>query len=86
MAHESGGFCSSIPGILTGAAALIAAVTGAVVAMNHSSPSPSPSPSTGTIDRPVVVERPVDRPDPKQKPRAPVHTGSMGDASGRHLV
>jgi hypothetical protein len=42
-------FWTSLPGILTGVAAVIAAVTGIVVAYNHGTPSPpSTSPSSTT--------------------------------------
>ncbi len=52
MSRESGRFWSSLPGILTGIAAIITALTGAYVAFNSTRPTPATA-------QPAVIEEPA---------------------------
>ena len=60
----SGGFWSSIPGILTGIAALITAVAGILV-LTRQSPSPNPTPT------PAAPRDQTPRAETPQRPRVP---------------
>lgn len=69
MANEgSGGFWTTLPGILTGVAALIGAVTGLYIALNRDHPS-----SNKSVDPvvPVITEPPK----PGKQPMGPLERG-----------
>jgi hypothetical protein len=57
-------FWTSLPGILTGVAAVIAAVTGIVAAYNHAAPSTPPIPPSSPNTAPTTPPSPTTPPQP----------------------
>jgi len=71
---RSGGFWTSVPGVLAGLAAVVTAGTGAYLAL-HQPPAPSPQPTPAS---PSNEARPAPTPSPVVAPAPARFTGPMG--------
>ena len=67
MTDKTGGFWSSIPGILTGIAAIITATTGLYIAMNGNGPATEEDPTTQQTPPPIVETKDPIPEDPLPK-------------------
>ena len=71
---HKGGFWTTLPGILTGLAALVTALSGAAIAMRDGKPDPSPAASgaasASTPANPQPKHEPADPPTPESPSRA----------------
>ncbi len=83
MAEQKKGFWTSLPGILTGIAAVITAATGFYAAVNGNSSEPLPTPGTST----PVSGTPTPVPPPKTvKPAEPVNRPDVVPPSANKAV
>jgi hypothetical protein len=76
--EKSKGFWQTLPGILTGVAALITAITGLIVGVIHT-PSPNPNDNTTKHDH-------VKTPSPQPLPSPSPNDNASGGSSGRQSV
>ncbi len=67
---QRGSFWSSLPGVLTGVAALITAVSGLAIWHNKSTPTPAPTPAP--VVRQDVGTKPIATPIATKTPEEPI--------------
>jgi hypothetical protein len=65
-----GSFWTSLPGILTGAAALITAISGLAIWHNNSGSQPAPQPAPVVQQQPQTTPQPQASPTPSTQPTA----------------
>jgi len=81
-----GGFWTTLPGLLTGAAALITAVTGAAIFLRESDPDPPPAPAPEPAPMPSVNNQMAGTDAPPAEPGIPNNAPAPSNAASDPLA